>query len=439
MNIDRYETKYNERKEKITKADRWFSLSDCNTTGEPTKYQGRILKMHQLSEGRGIQFLLFTQDKNVSLFFSTKNENYSDFKSLVGIGDVLVITTNTDSKGPYAIDFMIAAICITNTEDLNYFNHNAENYISDAFHKRVCGSRSEIESYKTMSITLESLHSTMQKNRFLQVLTPTLDKQYRGGYARPFITHSNHLRKDVYLRVTAEIQHKQLIVGGIERLYELVLSFRNESASQTSRNAFNLVEVEAAYSNEDLMFVLLHDFIETSCNKMGVDIPAYRQMQYGSQMLFDITGKTVETIGELAQVEPYSRLGEDAFKLCDYRLANLILKRFIIPSCQGLTIIQDLKQNYSPFVKKSDKEVFRWFVIWNGYKIAEIYRSETDANIIRNGIIEICNNSDRSLVAYDNYFHSQYTGMPPVATMSIGIERIIMILCNKDDLHKVFE
>jgi len=441
MSFKAGQTEYKERKEKIIKARRWFSPSAITGTGTScsSEIRGRILKMQHLSKGRGTQFLVFTYNQNVSLFLSASRGCYNDFISLVRKGDVIVVKTENDNKGISVVDFSIAAVCVINLEDLNFFNHNSDNYMGDALHKGVCGSRSEIDNYKAMSVALHSLHHTMQTEGFLQILTPAIERQYRGGYARPYISRSNYLREDIYLRVTAEIYHKQLIVGGLERLYEIILSFRNESASQISRNGFNLVEVEAAYANEDLMLSLLHSLIALSCNKLGIDVPMYSAKQSVSHLLYDTTGKSIENITDLKTVTPYSSLGEDAFSLGDYRLANLIFRRFIVPLCQGLCIIQDLRQNYSPFVMKDDDQVYRWFVVWNGHKIAEVYRSETDASTIMRGLEEVCRNTGRSLNIYDNYIHSQFSGMPPIATMSIGIERIIMILCNKNDLHRVFE
>lgn len=437
MNLLTSDINYDERRKKITKAKRWFSPYIVGS--EKSEIRGRILKMQQLSNGRGVQFLLFTLDKNVSLFLSAESRCYNDFETLVRVGDILVAMVKEDRKGLSVTDFFIAAICTINPGDLNFFNHNSDNYKGDALHKRVCGSRSEIDSYKAMSIVLESLHYTMKKEQFFQVLTPTLEKQYRGGYARPFIARSNYLRDDVFFRVTAETYHKQLIVGGLEHLYEIVLSFRNESASRSSRNGFNLVEVEAAYADECLMLSLLHTFLVLSGNKLGIEIPQYSAKQSVERLLFESTGKSVEDIKDLKTIAPFSGLGEDAFALSNYRLANLIFRKYVIPSCKGITIIQDLKENYSPFVMKTEKEVYRWFIVWNGYKIAEIYRSENDASIVRKGIEEICDKTNRSINSYENYLHSQYSGMPPIATMSIGIERIVMILCGKNDLHKVFE
>jgi lysyl-tRNA synthetase class II len=429
---------YRARKEKIIKVDRWFSPSLYKDRID-NFFRGRILKMQRLSGGRGVQLLLFTYFENISIFFSSMNPHYNDFLELVKIGDIIVVDVAKDKKGYYAVNFMVVALCVINTEDLNYFNHNIEKYSGDALHKRITGSRSEVESYKTMSIVLESLHDVMRKDGFLQVFTPTIERHYRGGYARPFVTYSNYLRKDVYLRITAEIYHKQLIIGGIERLYELVLSFRNEAESQTSRTAFNLVEVEAAYVNENIMFDLLLRFLRLAGQCAGIDIPEYESVDTVEKMLFNETKKTFDNIHELVQTEPYSNLGVEAFTLDGYRLANLIFRRFIIPSCKGLKIIQDLQQNYSPFVEKDKNEVFRWFVIWNGYKIAEIYRSETDVNLIKQGLKDICEKTGRSLTIYENYLHSQFCGMPPIATMSIGIERIIMLMCKKNNLHNVFE
>lgn len=438
MNSRTAYVEYDERREKIIKAKRWFFPYIIENFHEFIIH-GRVLKMQRLSKSRGFQFLLFTYDTNISIFLSIKSKCYKDFEMLVKVGDILILEVKEDIKGLSVIDFYVAAICAINSEDLNFFNHNSNNYKGDALHKRICGSRLEIDSYKTMSIVLESLHSVLQKEKFQQVLTPTLEKQYRGGYARPFISHSNYLRDDIFFRVTAEIYHKQLIVGGLERIYEIVLSFRNESASQNSRNGFNIVEVEAAYTDEHFMFSLLNSFLALSCSKLGITIPLYNTPQSVERLLFELTGKTMENINELLLVEPYSSLGLDAFSIGNYRLANLIFKKFIIPSCTGISIVQDLKENYSPFVLKTKNEVYRWFIIWNGYKIAEVYRSETNASIIRKGIERICNDTNRSLDAYNEYLHSQYSGMPPIATMSIAIERIIMILCGKYDLHKVFE
>ena len=433
-----YQEEYRTRKEKIINSGRWFSPFSFMEI-DYNVFRGRILKVRRLSNDRGIQFLLFTQNENISIFFSSKSPHYADFSDLVKTGDVLVLNTAKDKKGHYVENFMIAAICSVNTGDLNYFNYNIEKYNGDALHKRVCGSRTEIESYKIMSHVLESLHDVMRERGFLQVLTPTLERHYRGGYARPFSTHSNYLRENIYLRVTAEIYHKQLIVGGIERLYELLLSFRNEAASQDSRNGFNIVEVEAAYVNESTMFDLLLRFLKRAGQHVSIDIPEYAPIKTVEELLFGITGKTIRNIKELSQTDPYSKLGAEAFALDDYRLANLIFKRFIVPFCNDLIILQDLQENYSPFVKKDKNVVYRWFVIWKGYKIAEIYQSETDINIIKNGLDNICKKTGRFLSNYENFLHSQYSGMPPIATMSIGIERIVMIMCCKNDLHKVFE
>jgi lysyl-tRNA synthetase, class II len=277
---------------------------------------------------------------------------------------------------------------------------------------------------------------------FVEVETPILQPRYGGALAEPFVTHSNELGADLYLRIADELYLKRLIVGGLEKVYEIAKDFRNESISYKHQPEFTMLEWYEAYADYEDAMALIEDLLRvvtqeatgsTKVSFRGNEIdfgPPWMRMSL-IEALEDEgvwTRDAKELRSRLQEREVDTGADETWAQLVDHALSHLVEPKLIQP-----TILHDYPVELSPLarLKQGDEgivERFEYFA--GGMELGNAYSELNDAEEQAARFAE--------MGAEDpDYVEALSYGMPPTAGLGLGIDRLSMLLTGRETIRDV--
>ena len=308
--------------------------------------------------------------------------------------------------------------------------------------------------FATRARTIAEIRRWLDEHGFVEAETPVLQPLYGGALARPFTTHHNQLDRDFYLRIATELYLKRLVVGGIDRVYELGKDFRNEGISHKHNPEFTMLEWYEAYADygktaHDLELLVAETAERvlgtTKVERDGATIdfaPPWRRITLRDAILeqagVDIAEHpTREALAEAIGSEPDP--GEGWGKLVDGLLSKAVEPRLIQP-----TFVLDYPVELSPFAKAHRSEeglVERWEAFVGGVEIANSFTELNDPDEQRRRFeqqrAEI-ERGDEEAQPYDEAFvEALEQGMPPTGGVGVGVDRLVMMLTGASSLREV--
>jgi lysyl-tRNA synthetase class 2 len=308
--------------------------------------------------------------------------------------------------------------------------------------------------FATRSRTIGEVRRWLDDHGFVEVETPVLQPLYGGALARPFTTHHNALDRDFYLRIATELYLKRLVVGGIDRVYELGKDFRNEGVSHKHNPEFTMLEWYEAYADygktaHDLE-LLVAEVAErvlgtTEVERDGVTIdftPPWKRVSL-REAIRERTGidiaehPTREALAAAMGTEPDPAEGWG-------KLVDGLLSRSVEPELIQPTFLLDYPVELSPFAKAHRSEeglVERWEAFVGGVEIANSFSELNDPDEQRRRFEQQRAESERGdeeAQPYDEAFvEALEQGMPPTGGVGLGIDRLVMMLTGARSLREV--
>jgi lysyl-tRNA synthetase class 2 len=289
---------------------------------------------------------------------------------------------------------------------------------------------------------------------FVEVETPVLQPLYGGALARPFVTHHNALDRDLYLRIATELYLKRLIVGGIDRVYELGKDFRNEGIDRSHNPEFTMVEWYEAYADygdeaERLEQLVAHTaervFGTTKLERDGHQIdlaPPWKRVTLRD----GIREQTGLDIAEHpSREELAAALGREPDATEGWgKLVDAVLSKLMEPTLIEPTFILDYPVELSPFAKRhrtAEGFVERWEAFMGGVEIANAFTELNDPDEQRRRFeqqVDELRRGDEDAQPFDEPFvEALEQGMPPTGGVGLGIDRLVMILTGARNLREV--
>ncbi len=311
--------------------------------------------------------------------------------------------------------------------------------------------------FYTRAAIVRALREFMDSHGFLEVETPILQPIYGGAAARPFITHHNQLKQDLYLRISFELYLKRLLVGGIERVYEIGRDFRNEGVDRTHMPEFTMLEFYWAYADyqqvmdlteEMTIFVADRVFGKRTFSYQGMEInlePPWQRIDL-SEGLLELAGIDIRkhlTAESLAtemrvkglQPEPDSNRG----KLIDSLIGNFLEPNLIQPA-----FIYDYPREISPLSKSKPGnpqivERFEGFIA--GMEMCNAFTELNDpldqeARFLEMGRDYGVEDEERHPMDED-YLRAMRYGMPPNGGFGMGVDRLVMLFTDSPNIREV--
>jgi lysyl-tRNA synthetase class 2 len=313
------------------------------------------------------------------------------------------------------------------------------------------------EVFRIRAATVKALRQFLDDCDFLEVETPILQPLYGGAAARPFITHHNQLKQDLYLRISFELYLKRLLVGNLERVYEIGRDFRNEGISFKHNPEFTMLEFYMAYADYLSIMKLTEEMVSTvACQVLGrctitfngqaIDLtPPWQRMEL-RQGLLNVTSididahPTAESLAAAMKArgmdpKPGSTRG---------KLVETMTGDFLEPSLIQPTFIYNYPRDISPLAKSLPGnpqivERFEGFV--GGMELCNAFTELNDpldqeARFIEMGRDYATDDEDRHPMDED-YLRAMSYGMPPTGGFGMGIDRLVMLFTDNHSIREV--
>ena len=302
--------------------------------------------------------------------------------------------------------------------------------------------------------TIAEIRRWFDDRGFVEVETPVLQPLYGGALARPFTTHHNALDRDLYLRIATELYLKRLVVGGVDKVYELGKDFRNEGISHKHNPEFTMLEWYEAYADYNDVANELEGLVSSVAEKVlgttkverdgeTIDLsPPWRRLTL-REAIEEKTGIDVlahpsrEELAKAMDSEPDAEEGWG-------KLVDGLLSKEVEPTLIQPTFIVDYPVELSPFAKRHRSDeglVERWEAFVGGIEISNAFTELNDPEEQRRRFeaqAEETARGDEETQPYDETFvESLEQGMPPTGGAGLGIDRLVMILTGASSLREV--
>jgi lysyl-tRNA synthetase, class II len=298
------------------------------------------------------------------------------------------------------------------------------------------------------SKVVTSIRRYLDAEGFVEVETPVLQPRYGGAFAHPFVTHSEELDADLYLRIATELYLKRLIVGGLERVYEIGKDFRNESVSYKHQPEFTMLEWYEAYADfRDTMDRIEAMLEQVALDTLGTTVATFR----GHEIDLKRPWRRVGFVESLEALELWTRdvgelrawlteRGVDTEADKDWtQLVDHAFSHFVEPSLIEPTIVYGHPVELSPFARVTDEderltERFEYFAA--GMELGNAYTEINDADEQQRRFDEQSAHVE-GVRGDPDYVEALSYGMPPTGGLGLGIDRLAMLLSGSETIRDV--
>lgn len=387
-------------------------------------------------------------------------EEYKDFKKM-DIGDIIgikgtVFVTKTGEKSIHAKEVVLLSKSLKPLPEKFHGLKDTDARYRQRYVDLIMNEESK-DTFIKRSKIISKIRSFLDGQGFMEVETPMLVPNAGGAAARPFETHYNALDEDVKLRISLELYLKRLIVGGLEKVYEIGRVFRNEGVDTRHNPEFTLMELYQAYTDYNGMMELT----ENLYRYLAQEVVGSTTITYnGIEM--DL-GKPFEKITMVDAVKKYAGVDfdeihtvEDARKAADEHhveyeerhkkgdILNLFFEEFVEDKLVQPTFVLDHPVEISPLTKKKPENpdyVERFEFFMNGWEMANAYSELNDPFDQRERFKaqeELLAQGDEEANSTDeDFLNALEIGMPPTGGIGFGIDRMVMLLTDSSAIRDV--
>jgi lysyl-tRNA synthetase, class II len=379
-------------------------------------------------------------------------ESLEHWKQLVDIGDLVSVTGEviTSRRGELSVLADEWAMSAKALRPLPVAHRplSEENRVRQRYVDLIVRPQAR-DTVRTRAVVNRSLRESLFRRNFLEVETPMLQLLHGGATARPFVTHSNALDIDLYLRIAPELFLKRAVVGGIERVFEINRNFRNEGMDSSHSPEFAMLEAYQAYADYNVMAQQVREWIQEAAFAVsGSHVVTHQDGteldlsgSWSSITLFgslsDALGEEVTVRTELAQLQRYAEkvdLGVDP-KWSAGKLAEELFEHLVQPTLQAPTFVRDYPEETTPLTRAHRETpglTEKWDLYVMGVELATAYSELVDPVIQRERLIAqslLAAGGDPEAMQLDeDFLRAMEYGMPPSGGMGMGIDRLLMVL-----------
>lgn len=461
MGVAPYGYRYETDADAATLASRYKDLAPETQTENRVRIAGRVLLIRRM--GKASFFTLQDRSGKIQCYIRKDvcgDENYDLFK-LADIGDICgvegtVMTTKTGELSVRVEKYTHLSKCLRPLPDKFHGLTDKEERYRHRYVDLIVNEDS-MRIAKARSLIVKRIRDFLFDRGFLEVETPMLSPVLGGANARPFVTHHNALDEDFYLRIATELPLKRLIVGGMEKVFELGRNFRNEGMDLVHNPEFTTVEAYQAYGDLSDMMELQESLIRTLVREFrGSDVIEFNGAQIDISAPFRKVSMT-DLIKEKTGIDFRKvKTTEEAFALAREHGVPLekhfgfghVVNAFFEKYCE-----EDLIQpvfvtghplDVSPLAKKSEDdprftERFEFYI--GGHELANAFTELNDPDDqlsrFQAQVEEKRKGNDEAAEVDSDYIDALQYGLPPTGGIGIGIDRLVMFLTSTDSIREV--
>jgi lysyl-tRNA synthetase class 2 len=314
------------------------------------------------------------------------------------------------------------------------------------------------EVFRLRAKAVSWMRRFLDERGFLEVETPILQPLYGGAAARPFVTHHNALDMPLYLRIADELYLKRLLVGGLERVYEIGHDFRNEGMDRTHNPEFTMLELYQAYADYNDMMSLTEAMVAgvveytlgtTVLERDGTTLdfrPPFPRLSFVEEVRAR-TGLDLRSAGEDAMRRLLLKTGREADAVADLsggKLQDEVFKAFVEPHLVQPTFVVDYPKALSPLAKehRSDPALTERFELFvGGRELVNAFSELNDPDDQRRRFEDQVRQraaGDEEAHSYDaDYIRALEYGMPPAGGLGLGVDRLMMLIAGQASIRDV--
>jgi len=307
------------------------------------------------------------------------------------------------------------------------------------------------EVFKQRSLIIQAIREYLTGCGYYEVETPALQPIYGGAAARPFTTHHNTLDVDLFLRISPELYLKRLLVGGMERVFEVSRNFRNEGISPRHNPEFTMVELYEAYADYQVMMERVEGMVRASIEKLDG-----RFVRLFGELELDYTppwprAKYADLLKKHAGVEMTDaavvrdradQLDIDHTSMDDAVVVNKVFEETVEPNLIQPVFVYDYPAAICPLARRHPEDpslALRFEAFVAGMELGNAYTELNDpqvqeANLRR----QVAGEGDETMAVMDEDFvRALEYGMPPAGGLGVGVDRLVMVLTNSTSIRDV--
>jgi lysyl-tRNA synthetase class 2 len=307
-------------------------------------------------------------------------------------------------------------------------------------------------TFKKRIEIIEHFRAALKARRFVEVETPMMQAIYGGAAARPFVTHHNALDCDLFLRISPELYLKRLLVGGMERVFEINRNFRNEGLDTRHNPEFTMMELYQAYADYEVMMEITETLVASAAQQIrgscklpygGREIDytvPWRRVKY-ADLLEEHAGAAMR---DMPAVRGKARqLGIEESNKDDAVVINEVFEATVEPHLVQPTFVKDYPADLCPLTRRDPKDpsiALRFEAYAANMEIANAYTELNDPAIQEAnfaGQLRGEAEGETMRVMDEDFVTSLRHGMPPAGGLGIGIDRIVMLLTNRQSIRDV--
>ena len=307
-----------------------------------------------------------------------------------------------------------------------------------------------MELFKKRSVIISTIRQFLGERGFLEVETPMMQTIAGGAAAKPFITHHNSLDMDLFLRIAPELFLKRLLVGGMEKVFEINRNFRNEGLSRQHNPEFTMLELYQAYADYNVMMDLTEEIISMCVEKHCED----KRFEFGTEtidfsrpwrragyaeLLKEYSGCDIDDIKSVRAKAKGLELDESGMD--DVVVVNEVFEATVEDNLVNPTFVIDYPAQLCPLTKcKKDNpkyaERFELFIA--KMEMANAYTELNDPSVQEENFKLQLRGQEESMAKMDaDFITALKYGMPPAGGLGIGIDRLVMVLTGATSIRDV--
>jgi lysyl-tRNA synthetase class 2 len=306
------------------------------------------------------------------------------------------------------------------------------------------------ELFILRSKIISAIRRWLDEHGFYEVETPVLQPLYGGAMARPFTTHFNALDRDFYLRIATELYLKRLIVGGLEKVYEIGKNFRNEGLSHKHNPEFTVLEWYEAYADYDDVARHCEELVSSVAREVGYEgdidfSPPWRRVTL-TAAIEEATGLNVLDLRERDQLVAAAKDKGIALDPTETwpQLVDELLSKHVEPHLKDPTFITDYPVELSPLAKKHRTTpglVERFECFAGGMEFANAFTELNDPDEQRlrfeDQKRQLAEGDEEAQPYDEDFVRALEHGMPPAGGIGVGIDRLVMLLSGHTSIREV--
>lgn len=390
-------------------------------------------------DGRIVQLAISISESDTFLFFKSRVK-VGDYIGIYGLSGL----SNNESPVVFATQMSLLSCAARQIPDKHKGVLNSQTK-RHARYLDLIGNPSNYAVFKRRSAIIQSFRSVLLSNGYLEMDTPVLSTEQCGSNARQFQTHHNDLDCTVYLRVSAELALKQLVMSGFGRVFEFCRNFRNEGTDKFHRQEFLNLELFCTYSSlpelkeltiEMINSCLQEDQLAVTTNSIptynvydlilenyNIDILNYESLEHLKELMLRNGVITAQEIDELVNANA-----------CVNRMVGKLVKQ------QGFHFLRSYPAELYPLCRSCSAEpriAEMEYLNYGHLNVAQFCAEESDPVRLSHTLEQQASVSWKKNDVDNTFLHAISYGLPPMAGVGISMERMIMILNNKDSMYDV--